>query len=156
MSRVLPAALLLAVGACAPVVRDAEADPASRELAAPEMTAMTTTAKQPGSPTIIDPSEGAQGRRTLSTAFVRVGPDGRLTVGAADGRTLLLDQVSLQPDQWCGRLLAEQAPGMGACRTHNAKHCLPYAEVRTARPGDGGWTFDVAGACLGGPNLEFD
>lgn len=157
MSRALPVAILLVTGtACAPAQREAEAAPVQRELAAPEVTDMRTTAVQPASLPIVDTPAAAQGRRTLSTAYVRVGPDGHLTVGVADGRTLLLDAVTLQPDRWCGRLLAEQAPGQGVCLARDAKQCLPYAEVRTARPDDGGWTFDAAGACLGGPNLEFD
>lgn len=71
----------------------------------------------------------AQGRRTLSTAFVRVGPDGRLTVELRDGRVLVLRDVVMGPKDYCG----VQALGGAA----GVRYCGGYAEVAAARPGGG-------------------
>jgi hypothetical protein len=71
----------------------------------------------------------AQGRRILSTAFVRVGPDGHLTVELRDGRVLVLRDVAMRPRDYCG----VQAPGDQA----HARYCGGYAEVVAARPGGG-------------------
>lgn len=69
----------------------------------------------------------ARGRRTLSTAFVRVGPDGRLTVELRDGRVLVLRDVVMRRKDYCG----VQALGGAA----GARYCGGYAEVAAARPG---------------------
>ena len=70
----------------------------------------------------------AEGRRTLSTAFVRVGPDGRLTVELRNGRVLLLRDVVMRARDYCGvQLLGGKAGG---------RYCGGYAEVAAARPGD--------------------
>ena len=66
----------------------------------------------------------AEGRRTLSTAFVRVGPDGRLTVELRSGRVLELRNVVMRAKDYCG----DQAGG--------GRYCGGYADVATARPGD--------------------
>lgn len=71
----------------------------------------------------------AQGRRTLSTAFVRVGPDGHLTVELRNGRVLVLRDVVMRREDYCG----VQVPGGPA----GAKYCGGYAEVAAARPGGG-------------------
>lgn len=69
----------------------------------------------------------AMGRRILSTAFVRVGADGHLTVALHDGRELVLRDVVMRPGDYCGTLVAaDAAPG---------KYCGGYAEVAAARPG---------------------
>ena len=68
----------------------------------------------------------AEGRRTLSTAVVRVGPDGRLTVQLRNGRTLMLRNVVLRAKDYCGVL--DDPSG--------ARYCGGYAEVVAARPGD--------------------
>ena len=75
----------------------------------------------PGLPA--DSPAEAQGRRILSTAFVRVGPDGRLTVELRDGRVLALRNVVMRRKDYCG----EQAAG--------GQYCGGYAEVAAARPG---------------------
>jgi hypothetical protein len=67
----------------------------------------------------------AEGRRTLSAAFVRAGPDGHLTVELRDGRLLVLRNVAMRPKDFCG----EQLPG--------GKYCGGYADVAAARPGGG-------------------
>ncbi len=67
----------------------------------------------------------AVGRRTLSTAFVRVGPDGLLTVELRDGQMLSLRDVVMRPSDYCGvRMTGDRA---------GAKFCGGYAEVATAR-----------------------
>lgn len=71
----------------------------------------------------------AQGRRTLSTAFVRVGPDGHLTVELRNGRVLVLRDVVMRPRDYCG----VQVLGVKA----GAQYCGGYAEVAAARPGGG-------------------
>jgi hypothetical protein len=77
----------------------------------------------------IDSAAEAVGRRTLSTAFVRVGPDGRLTVGLRDGRTVLLRNVVMRRKDYCGtRLDGSKAGG---------EYCGRYAEIAAARPGGG-------------------
>jgi hypothetical protein len=68
----------------------------------------------------------AEGRRTLSTAFVRVGPDGRLTVELRNGRVLALRDVVMRARDYCGTLLGGPA---------GARYCGGYAEVAAARPG---------------------
>ncbi|HEX9965297.1 MAG TPA: hypothetical protein VGB04_09990 [Allosphingosinicella sp.] len=69
----------------------------------------------------------AEGRRTLSTAFVRVGPDGRLVVELRSGRVLVLRDVVMRPKDYCGvQVLGGKAGG---------QYCGGYAEVAAARPG---------------------
>lgn len=69
----------------------------------------------------------ARGRRILSTAFVRVGADGQLTVELHDGRVLVLRDVVMRPRDYCG----VQVAGDPA----RARYCGGYAEVAAARPG---------------------
>jgi hypothetical protein len=73
-----------------------------------------------------NPSAEAQGRRILSTSFVRVGPDGRLTVELRGGRVLVLRDVVMRRKDYCGTL-ASGGPA--------ARFCGGYAEVTGARPG---------------------
>lgn len=70
-----------------------------------------------------DSAAAALGRRTLSTAFVRVGPDGHLTIDLQDGRALVLRDVVMGPKKYCGVELSGK------------RHCGGYAEVAAARPG---------------------
>ena len=78
-----------------------------------------------------DPLAGSpaaiQGRLVLSTAVVRIGPDGRLTVELKDGRVLLLRDVVMGPRSYCG---VQQQGGQAGDR-----YCGGYAEVVAARPG---------------------
>lgn len=69
----------------------------------------------------------AQGRRTLSTAFVRVGPDGHLTVELRNGHVLVLRSVVLRRKDYCGVQVLGGPAG--------AQFCGGYAEVAAARPG---------------------
>ena len=74
-----------------------------------------------------DSAAEAEGRRTLSTAFVRVGPDGLLTVELRNGRTLVLRDVVMRRKDYCG---VHVLGGPGGDR-----YCGGYAEVAAARPG---------------------
>lgn len=69
----------------------------------------------------------AEGRRTLSTAFVRIGPDGQLTVERRDGRVLVLRDVVMRPKDYCGVQVVGPAAGV--------RYCGRYDEVVAARPG---------------------
>ena len=69
----------------------------------------------------------AEGRRTLSTAFVRVGPDGHLTVELRSGHVLVLRDVVLRRKDYCGVQVLGGPAG--------AQYCGGYAEVAAARPG---------------------
>ena len=89
----------------------------------------------PGLPA--DSPAQAEGRRTLSAAFVRVGPDGYLTVELRDGRVLVLRNVAMRRKDYCG----EQVPG--------GKYCGGYADVAAARPGGGPGQPDPAATDAG-------
>ena len=69
----------------------------------------------------------AQGRRTLSTAFVQVGPDGLLTVKLRNARVLVLHNVVMRRKDYCGVQVSGGLAG--------AQFCGGYAEVASARPG---------------------
>ena len=80
------------------------------------------------SPTLpVDSPIEALGRRTLSTAFVRVGPDGHLTVELHSGRVLVLRDVVMRARKYCGVQVIDGLPG--------AQYCGEYADVAAARPG---------------------
>jgi hypothetical protein len=85
--------------------------------------------KPSASSTITDSPAAAQGRRTLSTAFVRVDPDGHLTVDLRDGHVLVLRNVVMNASDYCGAIVS----GMPAA----TKFCGDYAEVISARAGGG-------------------
>jgi hypothetical protein len=91
------------------------------------MTEPVSAAPNPLPATKVNSSEAAQGRRILSTAFVRVGPDGLLTVQLKSGRVLLLRNVAMHPAEYCGLLMTAGQSG--------SKYCGSYAEVVAARPG---------------------
>lgn len=69
-----------------------------------------------------------QGRRILSTAFVRIGPDGRLLVRERDGRQFLLHDVTMQAKSYCGRLVSGSKS--------DERHCGKYRNVVAVRSGD--------------------
>lgn len=156
MRRLLPAIFVLLV-ACTPAPRkDAMSSPGPSPSSdpntgpsagsAPRDTARTSTAAPPGmaargpipeavsaagiaaqpmSPA--DTPAAALGRRTLSTAFVRIGPDGQLTVELHGGRVVVLRDVTMGLRKYCG---VEIGGGAGGKR-----YCGSYAEVAAARPG---------------------
>ena len=80
-------------------------------------------------PATADSPAEAQGRRTVTTAFVRVGADGHLTVELRDGRTIVLRNVFMRAKDYCG------VQAFGA--TAGKKYCGSYADVAAARPGGG-------------------
>jgi hypothetical protein len=80
-------------------------------------------------PANADSPAEAQGRRTVTTALVRVGADGHLTVELRDGRTIVLRNVIMRAKDYCG------AQAFGA--TAGKKFCGGYADVAAARPGGG-------------------
>lgn len=87
-------------------------------------------ARRPDSP------EEAEGRRTLSTAFVRVGAGEHLAVELRDGRTVVLRDVAMGPRDYCGLQVAGGSSGK--------KYCGGYGDVAAARP--------VAGPAPGAPD----
>jgi hypothetical protein len=74
-----------------------------------------------------DSAAEAQGRRTLSTAFVRVGPDGHLTIERLNGAVSVLRNVIMRPKDYCGVQVFGGSAGK--------RYCGSYAEVAAARPG---------------------
>jgi hypothetical protein len=85
----------------------------------------------------------AEGRRILSTAFVRVGPDGYLTVELHDGRVLVLRDVVMRRRDYCGTRMPGGEKG--------AQYCGGYADVASARPGGGPSTQEPVSEAAGSP-----
>ena len=131
--------LALTLAACAPspqkVVMPDSSNTAQRPKAkgAGQPAAGTTlpvTGTTPiGSGPLTDTAAEALGRRTMSTAFVRIGPNGHLTVEMLDGRVLVLRDVIMGPKDYCG----VQVAGNSA----HTKYCGGYADIAAARPGGG-------------------
>jgi hypothetical protein len=71
----------------------------------------------------------AQGRRTLSTAFVMIGPGGNLTVELRDGSTIVLRDVVMRRRDYCGVQVRGGSAG--------ARYCGGYGDIAAARPGGG-------------------
>ncbi len=94
---------------------------------APSLQKAAMTDPRPTSGPMTDSPAEALGRRTLSTAFVRIGPDGHLTVELRDGRVVVLRDVVMRAKDYCGVPVAGDAAG--------AKYCGGYADVAAARPG---------------------
>ncbi len=84
-----------------------------------------SAAENPAPARRADSPAEAEGRRTLSTAFVRVGPDGHLTVELRDGRTIVLRDVKMGPRDYCGVQAAGGSTGK--------KYCGGYGEIGAAR-----------------------
>lgn len=76
---------------------------------------------------LADTPAEAEGRRTLSTAFVRLGAGERLTVELRDGRTVVLRDVAMGPRDYCGVQVGEGAVG--------TRYCGGYGEIVAARTG---------------------
>lgn len=112
--------LIAAVTACSPPLQD---------------TAMPSTdARSPAAATIdttpaaaVSTDAQAVGRRTLSTAFVRVGPDGYLTIEEHGGRTLVLRDVTMGKHDYCGIQTLPDGT--------TTKLCAAYGDVAAARAG---------------------
>ena len=88
-----------------------------------------SAAENPAPAPRADSPAEAQGRRTLSTAFVRVGPDGHLTVELRDGRAIVLRDVVMRPRDYCGVPVPSGSAGK--------RYCGGYGDVAAARPGGG-------------------
>jgi hypothetical protein len=86
-------------------------------------------AESPGPARRPDSPAEAEGRRTLSTAFVRIGPDGHLTVELRDGRAMVLRDVVMRPRDYCGVLALGGSAG--------TRYCSGYGDIAAARPGGG-------------------
>jgi hypothetical protein len=94
----------------------------------PTTVAQKSSAASPGAPNLTaTDSAKAQGRKTLSTAFVMIGPDGHLTVELRDGRAVVLRDVVMRPEKYCG-VQVRGGP-------HGTQFCGRYADVAAARPG---------------------
>lgn len=70
-----------------------------------------------------------RGRRIFSTAFVRMGPGGHLSVRHYDGRELVLRDVTMRAKVFCGRLVSGEAMGK--------IYCGNFADVAAAQPDSG-------------------
>lgn len=88
-----------------------------------------SAAENPAPALSADSPAEAQGRRTLSTAFVMVGPDGHLTVELRNGRVLVLRNVVMHRKNYCGAQMRGGKAG--------AQYCGGYSEVAAAHPGGG-------------------
>jgi hypothetical protein len=88
-----------------------------------------SAAENPAPAPRADSPAEAEGRRTLSTAFVRVGPDGHLTVELRNGRAIVLRNVVMRPRDYCGVQVLGGSAG--------TRYCGGYGDVAAARPGGG-------------------
>lgn len=88
---------------------------------------VVSAAENPGHAMADALSAQVAGRRTLSTAFVRVGPDGHLTVELHDGSVLVLRDVVMRTSDYCGKQVQGGPVGK--------RYCGKYANVAAARPG---------------------
>ena len=84
-------------------------------------------AENPAPAARADSPAEAEGRRTLSTAFVRVGPDGHLTVELRNGRAMVLRDVVMRPRDFCGVQVLGGSAG--------TRYCGGYGDIAAARPG---------------------
>jgi len=91
------------------------------------ITEPVSAAENAAAPVLVEPPAAALGRRTLSTAFVMIGPDGHLTVELRNGRLLVLRNVLMQQKVYCGEQVLGVSPGK--------QYCGRYADVAAARPG---------------------
>lgn len=111
-----------------PVARDATAARNIGEHGRAEKASVSVAESAIPAPPADSPA-AALGRRIFSTAFVRVGPDGRLTVELHDGQVLVLRDVVMRRQDYCGAHVAgDRAPAL---------YCGGYADVAAARPGGG-------------------
>lgn len=102
-------------------------DPGGTDAAGrgPAVPAATPVAETPAPGPADSPSE-AEGRRTLSTAFVRLGPGEHLTIELRDGRTLALRDVVVRPRDYCGVHVRGGSAGK--------RYCGSFSEIAAARP----------------------
>jgi hypothetical protein len=86
-----------------------------------------SAAENPAPAPPADSPAEAQGRRTLSTAFVMVGPGGHLRVELRNGRTIVLRDVVMRRKDYCGLQVLGGSAG--------TRYCGGYGDVAAARPG---------------------
>lgn len=86
-----------------------------------------SAAENPAPAARADSPAEAQGRRTLSAAFVMVGPDGHLTVELRNGRAMVLRDVVMRPRDFCGVQVLGGSAGK--------RYCGGYGDIAAARPG---------------------
>ena len=122
MARTLPVLFALAAAHASGTARADEPDQAAQGPIPAPVSAAENALPGPG-----DTPASARGRRSLSTAFVRIGPDGLLTVTRRDGRVLVLRDVVMREEHYCGRQVSGNRVGKLSCAT--------YADVAAARPG---------------------
>lgn len=109
-------------------VTAAASAPVPEPVSAAENPHPGTSASAPRDAPAETPRDGdAQGRRTISTAFVRLGPGGHLLVTLRDGSELALRDVTMEKRAFCGVAVAG---GSGE------RQCRGYAEVVAARAVD--------------------
>ena len=108
----------------ATAAREASGTPVEGQGAIPEP---VSAAENPAPARRADSPAEAEGRRTLSTAFVRLGPGGHLTVELRNGRAIVLRDVVMRPTDYCG----VQILGGSAGR----RYCGGYGDVAAARAG---------------------
>jgi hypothetical protein len=99
--------------------------PSPQEAAMPDP--QNTPQKPAATQGPVDTPAEAQGRQALSTAFVRLGPDGHLTVELRDGRVMVLKNVRVGAKDYCGVPVSDVPASQ--------KFCGSYADVVAARPG---------------------
>jgi hypothetical protein len=100
---------------------------AARESRVTHIPEPVSAAENPASAPRADSPAEAEGRRTLSTAFVRMGPGEHLTVELRNGQEMVLRDVVMRPRDYCG----VQALGGSA----GTRYCGGYGDVAAARPG---------------------
>jgi len=130
MAHILPPSLAALAAGLSP--QGAATGPETGRAAQGPMPAPVSAAANPlpppSPPAYVDSPAEARGRRVLSTAFVRVGPDGQLTVALRDGRRLTLRDVAMGRETYCGRYVSSDRAGK--------RFCGGYADVVAAGPGD--------------------
>lgn len=110
-----------------PVVQDAESRAHAAQGPIPKPVSASENLVTPMSTRSTDSPAEALGRRTLSTAFVMVGPDGYMTVELHNGNLLVLHNVLMRTKDYCGW----QRSGTQV----DKRYCGRYADIAAARPG---------------------
>jgi len=87
----------------------------------------------PGTSATASGNADAQGRRTVSTAFVRLGPGGHLLVTMLNGSELALRDVTMEERALCG---VPVTGGRGERPDAGERQCHRYAGVAAARAVD--------------------
>lgn len=107
----------LIVAACTP-------SPQKAAMPDPKSPKMPSVKDGVANPLGDSPAEAA-GRRTLSTAFVQIGPGGNLTVELKDGRVVVLRDVVMNHKDYCGTQVTSDSKA--------GKFCGGYDDVVKAR-----------------------